>query len=182
MEPGQDLVLAGFAGLTGSLILLKEKRKELSKTFSASFIKEAETMEGELRKRPEHGPISWPDGMALESLGEGGIFASLWSLADDCHRGIEVWLSDIPVRQETIEICEVFDVNPYELYSGGSFLLAAWGGNSLVRKLKREGIAASVIGSVRKGRDRVIYTREGKRFVTRPQPDGLYKINWEESR
>ena len=39
--------------------------------------------------------------------------------------GLEIDLKKIPIRQETIEICEFFDLNPYKLLSGGSLLLAA---------------------------------------------------------
>ena len=32
--------------------------------------------------------------------------------------GLEIDLKKIPIRQETIEICEFFDLNPYKLLSG----------------------------------------------------------------
>lgn len=57
----------------------------------------------------------------------------------------EIDLKKIPVRQETIEICEFFGLNPYELISGGSMLMAAEDGNQLVHELEKAGIPAAVI-------------------------------------
>lgn len=54
-------------------------------------------------------------------------------LASDLNR-----FKKIPVRQETIEICEFFGINPYELISSGSMLMAAADGNLLVNELKKQ--------------------------------------------
>jgi hydrogenase expression/formation protein HypE len=38
-------------------------------------------------------------------------------MAEASGVGLEIDLKKIPVRQETIEICEFFGINPYELIS-----------------------------------------------------------------
>lgn len=49
-------------------------------------------------------------------------------------------LKKIPIRQETVEICEYFDVNPYGLISSGMMLMASADGNALVLALQEAGI------------------------------------------
>ena len=50
------------------------------------------------------------------------------------------------MRQETIEVCEYFDLNPYELMAGGSLLILSSNGGELVRALDAAGVPAAVIG------------------------------------
>ena len=51
----------------------------------------------------------------MRQVGEGGIFAALYRLAKEADTGLVVDLKAMPVRQETIEICEYYKLNPYQL-------------------------------------------------------------------
>ena len=82
----------------------------------------------------------------------------------------------MPIRQETIEICEIFDVNPYKLLSGGSVLLGIQGGDAFVQKLRREGIMAAVIGQTNSGNDRLLYSGGNARYLERPANINLNTI------
>ena len=79
---------------------------------------------------------------AMHDVTAGGIFGALWELAEASGVGLDITLKKIPIRQETVEICEFFDINPYQLASGGSLLMAAEDGNRLVMDLAKEGIPA----------------------------------------
>lgn len=52
-------------------------------------------------------------------ISEGGIFGALWEMADGAGIGLDVALKRIPIQQETVEICEFFGVNPYQMLSTG---------------------------------------------------------------
>ena len=69
-----------------------------------------------------------------------------------------------------MEICEYFDINPYELISSGCMLMAAPDGNGLVMALERAGIPATVIGKATEGNDRTIRSGEENVFWNRPKP------------
>ena len=112
----------------------------------------------------------------MHDVTEGGIFGALWELAEASGIGLEIDLKKIPVRQETIEICEFFGLNPYELISSGCMLMAASDGNLLVRELEKEGIPAVVIGKAMEGNDRVLINEEERRFLEPPKADELYKV------
>ena len=110
----------------------------------------------------------------IQKAGEGGVLAALWELAADHRAGFHVWLRDIPILQESIELCETFDLNPYRLHSGGSCLAVADNGLDIVRHLTRQNIWAAVIGKVEPGISRLIDTGEGVSFLERPKRDELY--------
>ena len=97
-------------------------------------------------------------------------------MAEASGVGLEIDLKKIPIRQETVEICEYFDLNPYELISSGCMLMAAADGNTIVRELEKSGIHAAVVGKAVKGQDRVLYAAEEKRFLEPPKSDELYKV------
>ena len=113
---------------------------------------------------------------AMHDISEGGIFGALWELGQCSGVGLEIDLKKIPIRQETIEICEFFDVNPYKLVSGGSMLMAAEDGNALMQAIRREGGKAVVIGKATDGNDRVLINGEERRFLETTQTDELWRL------
>lgn len=108
---------------------------------------------------------------------DGGVFAALWRISEDYKTGLTIHLKRIPVKQETIEICEIYDVNPYQLLSGGCVLYTADNGNNLVDFFESQGMKAVVIGSITDSNDRIILNGEGIRYINRPEPDEIYKFN-----
>ena len=75
-----------------------------------------------------------------------------------------------------MEICNFFDINPYELMSGGSMLMTSSDGNRLVLSLKEAGIEAAVIGKCTDNNDRVLINGEMRRFLEPSKADELYKV------
>ena len=112
---------------------------------------------------------------AMHDVTEGGIFGALWEMAESAGVGLEIELKKIPIKQETVEICEFFGINPYQLISSGAMLMAAEDGNRLVMNLKKAGIAATVIRKATDSNDRVIWNGEERRFLEPPKSDALYK-------
>ena len=113
---------------------------------------------------------------AMHDVTEGGIYGALWEMAEASGVGLEIDLKAIPIRQETVELCEVMGLNPYYLISSGSMLIATDHGHDLVRELQKAGIHASVAGKVTRGNDRVVLNGEDRAFLERPRTDELYKI------
>ena len=97
-------------------------------------------------------------------------------MAESSGVGLLIDLRKIPVKQETIEICNYFDINPYELISSGSMLMASKDGNKLKLELERIGIEATIIGKCTDNNDRVLINGENKRFLEPPKTDELYKV------
>ena len=97
-----------------------------------------------------------------------GFLSALWKLAEVSGAGLEADLFQVPVFQETVEICEALGEDPLRLSCGGGYLVGVTGGWRLVRDLERRGIGCAVIGSVQHGRRRLLYAGENARFLERP--------------
>lgn len=174
VKPGQDLVAAGYAGFAGTVKIAREREGELHQWFSSQYIDRI--LNGDFLL-PVNEPGEFKDlgASEWEPVKEGGILKALWDLSGAYMTGIRFELRKIPVKQETIEICERFDLNPYRLYSEGCFLLTADNGGDLVSALKERGIKAEVIGKVTDGIKRIIVHEDGMGYLDRPAKDELYK-------
>ena len=173
---GQDIVYAGWAGLEGMLRIIGEKEAELRERFTPAFIGQMKAYDSELCGLSK---IAVADAMGvsvIRQVSRGGILASLWDLAKDTELGLNLDLKKIAVRQETIEVCEHFRLNPYQLASGGSFLMLAENGEALADALNQKGIQAAVIGQLTDSNDKIIHNGEDMRYIDRPAPDELMKV------
>ena len=173
---GQDIVYAGWAGLEGMLRIIGEKEAELRERFTPAFIGQMKAYDSELCGLSK---IAVADAMGvsvIRQVSRGGILASLWDLAKDTELGLNLDLKKIAVRQETIEVCEYFRLNPYQLASGGSFLMLTENGEALSYALNQKGIQSSVIGQLTDSNDKIIHNGEDMRYIDRPAPDELMKV------
>ncbi|NLL00391.1 MAG: hydrogenase maturation factor [Clostridiales bacterium] len=172
---GHEIVMTKWAGLEGTAILAKAKEQELLTKYSADFIKEAQKMLNYISVVPES-KIAMKVGVtSMHDVTEGGIFGALWEIGAAGGVGLEVNLQKIQLRQETVEICEFFDLNPYMLISSGCMLIVTDSANLLVDRLRAEGIAAAVIGRITEGNDRIVINGDEIRYLEPPKTDELYK-------
>lgn len=176
IRPGQDIVASKWIGLEGTAIIAGLKEKELNTKYPIRFIEEAKAFDRYLSIVPEAATAVKSGVCAMHDVTEGGIFGALWEMAEGAGVGLEIDLKKIPVRQETIEVCEFFEINPYELVSGGCLLMAAVNGYDLVRALEKENIPAAVIGKTMDNNDRVVINEDERRFLEPPKGDELHKV------
>ena len=173
---GMDIVVSKWVGIEGTMIFAKEKEDELKEHFPADFVDTAIGFDRYLSVVPEAAVATQSSVAAMHDVTEGGLFGALWEMAEASGVGLEIDLKKIPIRQETVEICEYFDVKPYGLISSGMMLMASADGNALVLALQEAGIPATVIGKATEGNDRVIIRDEERRFLEPPKTDELYKV------
>lgn len=175
-KPGQDILVTKWIGIEGTSIIAKEKEKELLERFSQAFVDTAKGFDQYLSVLPDSRIAVEHGASAMHDVTEGGIYGALWEVAEASGIGLEIDLKAIPIRQETIEICEYFELNPYYLISSGCMLMAADQGHDLVRKLEAAGIPAAVIGKATDGKARRIWNGGEESYLERPKTDELYKI------
>lgn len=175
-RPGNDIIASKWIGLEGTSIIAKEREQELLKRYSQKLIRKAQQFDQYLSVLPEAAVAMKSGVSAMHDVTEGGIFGALWELAESSGVGLEIDLKRIPVKQETIEVCEYFGINPYELISSGCMLMASPDGNTLLRELDKAGIHASLIGKATEGNDRILLNQEERRFLEPPKTDELYKV------
>ena len=133
----RELLAAGYAGLEGTLLLLREKRRDLERRFSKRYLNALEERAATLLDRQT---ALFPAGsfftedkkngssgaaMPVVAYGycEGGVLAGLWEFAEALGSGFSLTLRRLPLLQGTVELCEYFGLTPYRLLSGGAYLL-----------------------------------------------------------
>ena len=175
-RPGEDLIVTKAIGIEGTYIIATEHEKELLETLPESLIKRAQGFIKDISVVDE-GLLAGRYGVsAMHDITEGGIYGALWEMCEASGVGCEVDIKRIPVRQETIEIAEVFGLDPYRLISSGSMLIACRDGNGLLDEFSKAGIEASFIGRTNDTKKRIIRTNAGERFLTPPDTDELHRI------
>lgn len=172
----QDIVLTGWIGLEGMLRAYRVGQKELESRFVPAFLQRISDCEPCIFAQREIALARAAGVRAMHQIAEGGILAALWELAEAADVGLEVWMKQMSIRQETVEVCEFFRLNPYQLTSTGSILMLSDHGEDLCETLRRAGIQAAVIGHTTGDRERVLLGGEEKRYLDRPAQDELLKL------
>lgn len=175
LQPGQELVLTKWIALAGTAAIAMRFEEELGLRYPFTLIDHAKELRKLISVAAEARAATHFGTCAMHDLSQGGIFGALWEMGESAGVGLEVDLKKIPVKQETIEICEYFDINPYYLYSAGSLLIGTTQGEALMEELEGLGIPAAVIGRVTDGNDRIIRNGEDIRFLDRPQQEEWYR-------
>ena len=175
--PEEELLVVCPVALAGTVQLVRQNRERLSSHFARGFLWRAEHLAEEYGILPSEGERSARNLAAVAAsfeatlfmpMGEGGFLACLWKAAEASQVGLEADLRAVPIRQETIEICEILSEHPYRLPAAGSYLIGLAEGERMAVKLRRNGIQASVIGYVQKGRRRLLYSGGSARYLDRP--------------
>ncbi len=175
-HPGDDIVLTKWVGLEGTCRLAEAREEELLKRFPHKYIYDAKNFDKFLSVIPEAAIATKSGVTAMHDVTRGGIFAALWELGACAGVGLTVNLKEIPIKQETVEICNFFDINPYELSGTGALLCTTPDGNGLAADLRAAGIEACIIGKITDSNDRVVINDEMKRFLEPPKTDEIFKI------
>lgn len=115
----------------------RKKRKNWKARFAPSFLRclekedsynVKEWLENELKQKDC--PVT-----AWEYAKEGGILTAVWNLSGIFNVGVDIDLRMIPMKQAVVEVCEMFEVNPYRLFSENCVILACDRGGQMVRSL-----------------------------------------------
>lgn len=176
LEVGDDLVMTKWAGIEGTAIIALEKEVELMKSVKKSLVEEAKTYTDLISVVPDSEVAVRMGAKAMHDITEGGIYGALWEMAASAGVGFEVELDAIPLKRATIEICEYFSINPYELISSGSMLISTEDGPAMVAALAAAGIHSAHIGKVTEGNERLILGKDIRRTLRPPKADELYKV------
>lgn len=170
----QDIVVSKWIGLEGTARLASRYRQQLCTRYPVRMIDEAAAYDRYLSVIPEAATAVKSGVCAMHDVSEGGIFGALWELAEGAGVGLTIDLKKLPLRQETVEVCECCNVNPYELLSGGCLLMTCEDGSALVSALRAEDIAAVTVGKVTDSNDRILVNEDEVRYLDRPKVDQIY--------
>lgn len=171
-----DVVMAGTVAVGASAVMAGLYEEKLREKFHGAFVDDCLKI-SDFTDVSKIIDISKEYEIAyMHNVSDGGVFAAAWELASTAGLGIEIDIEKIPVWQETIEIAELLDYNPYMVDGTGAVLMVIKDGEQLAEGLRSKGIYADVIGKLTSGRDRVVFHGEEKRFLEPPRGDEIYNF------
>lgn len=178
--------MTGYAGLDGSRKIYQhmEYRRKLLMKYSECFF-------GVLESRPE---MAFADGSGEDSAlrqrflkekekglaadaADGGVLAALWHLLKSRKLGGTYDLSKIPVLQQTIEVCEMFELNPYRLYAPSCRVWLAQEPGEILSDAAGAGVPFAVIGYTAGGVAIRRTDTDVPSSLRRPEGDELYRLS-----
>ena len=172
--PGRDrrIIMAGYAGIAGTKHLIEQEGPSLAERFPASWLEDA-VRAADIFSSVNAEKIAHETACAfVVRSGAGGVLASLWELSTLTGAGIDIDLRAIPIRQETIEICELLDLDPYHLDSTGVLLAVCDRPWVLQAAMAEEDIPCSVIGKLTDNHDKLIRSAGRISCLNRPRSAG----------
>ncbi len=115
------IILARSPGIEAALVLVTDMRDRL-KSLDTDTVRRIESFINDLaiiglaRKVRDYVK-------AMHDPTEGGILQALFELSRACSRDIEIWLSEIRIREEVSKVCKDAGIDPLRSLSSGSLLV-----------------------------------------------------------
>ncbi|MCI5791899.1 MAG: hypothetical protein MR011_01185 [Lachnospiraceae bacterium] len=177
-----DIAVTGYAGYEGSRSIYanKDYRDKLLNRYSESFfgVLKEDVYEYSSAERKGYDALyakMSAEGLAADS-GDGGVLSALWKVMKSAGCGGTYSLRDIPVMQQTIEVCEMFGLNPYRLRSPECRVWLMEDMGALQYEAAGASVPLRVIGFTTKGVAIKRTDTEQDSSLRRPEPDELYKL------
>ncbi|MBE5853063.1 MAG: hypothetical protein E7299_09010 [Lachnospiraceae bacterium] len=172
----KDVLLIGYAGLAGAVQIAEKKQEELLSRYPMFFIEQTILQKALLKEIPEAATAMMSGECGVLALSKGGVYQGLWYIAELTGVGLEIECKKIPIKQETVEICNFFDINPYLLYADKAMLVVTDNGYRMKHKLQQLGVDAEIIGVTTKGPDKAVVNGEERRFLEKRVFDPLDEL------
>lgn len=176
IKPGDKLLITKYAGIEGTSILANELEETLLPKLGREKIEEAKKMK-EMLSVIKEGAISGEIGVKyMHDITEGGVLGAVWEAAKASGIGIRIDKDKIPVKDVTVEIGEILDIDIYKLISSGSMIIIADAEKSgkIIERLKKEKIKCTVIGEMIE--EDIVMLEDGElQEILPPASDELYR-------
>ncbi len=115
---------------------------------------------------------------AMHDATECGIWGGLFELAEAAGLGARVEKDSIVVEDCVIEMCRLFDIDPYASISEGTLIVTCreHSADTIVQALSTKGIAASVVGELTSPEQGIVLVEDGReRRLEHPVVDPFWR-------
>lgn len=174
VEPGQDIILTKWIGMEGAYLMTLDWHDKLRERFPEQMMEFSKNSWKWMSVAEEAQIAANAGATYMHNLSNGGILNALWELSVYAKTGLTVDFKKIPVRQEIIEFCEVLEVNPYRLLSGGALLITAPKECGLLEELHKQEIPAVIIGQLTDSNDKILVNEDEIRYLDVQGRDDLW--------
>lgn len=170
-----DIVVTGYAGLEGTVIIASDREEKLQEEFTKEEIEDLKSMLKDISV-VETGLIAADFGVnSMHDATEGGILGAIWEVGEASGLSVSVEEDKIPIKDETKKVSKIFDIDPYRLISSGSMIITTPKGEELVSVLIKNGINAAVVGKIT-NEENELHLEGVKIKLDPPDSDEVYKI------
>lgn len=177
---GDQILLTKTAGLEGTAIIASDHKSQL-RNLGRGLLDRARKLSKQISIVNEALLLSKIREIhALHDPTEGGVLNGLWELAEASGLGIRVFSDNIPVEEETKQICLALGLDPLKLMGSGSLIVAVApvGVKRTKAVLKRIGVKVSYVGLMTpRNRGRYIVDSRGRRTLSPVIQDELYRLH-----
>ncbi len=148
---GDDLIMTKSSAIEATAIIALEKEKELRGHLGNKLLARAKNYlynPGISVVKEANVVSSIKEVHALHDPTEGGIATGIFEMATASDLGVEVHYDKIPISEETLKLCESYNVDPLGTFASGSLLIAVSPSVSeeVISRLSAVGITAARIG------------------------------------
>lgn len=165
---GLSVVTSGYAasGITGMLAAKHEAA--LLKRYRKGFVKSAKQVASQDKKiKKAFEEFAREEDRIFFANGR-GIYDTLWAIGEAFESGLIIDSLKIPIRTETVEVCELLDLDPFNVPSDGIAFIVTDAPVRIADQLNKQGCPSEIIGRLSKDRARIFMIGERKRFLTKP--------------
>jgi hydrogenase maturation factor len=177
-QPGDHIIMTKSIALEGTSILATEGAEYLSNSLGSELVEEARAL-GNLISVVKEGLAAFKTGhlTAMHDPTEGGISGGIHEICDASEVGCQIKMEQIPIRDATVRICEVLDINAMHLISSGCMLMTCGSDASsdVINAINSVGVSAAVIGVIDKDPSkRIVIEGTSTTTLVRPENDALW--------
>ncbi|MCT8976292.1 AIR synthase family protein [Clostridium sp. CX1] len=173
---GDDIVVTKLLCLEGTSIIVNDYENSIKDILTEEEITEAKEYVKYISVVKE-GIVAGKLGVnSMHDITEGGVLGALWEVAEASNLGFKVYRDKMPISSITSKICDKYSIDPLRLISSGSMLITTRDGSKLVKLLQEEGIKASIIGKITKGKGVLVNTSGVEEVVIPPERDELFVL------
>jgi len=156
-KPGNLLVMTKCAGIEGTAVIARERRKELLEVYDEAFVNRAARYlfkPGLSIVREAKLALNFSV-TSMHDPTEGGVAMGVQEMAVASGNSVELLTDEVIVRKETRGICAKYELNPLGLLGSGALLATFKPSDAerFVAVVHRSGIDASIVGKVVAGND-----------------------------
>ncbi len=156
-----SLIMCGYAGTLGTVLIYESNRDALLTRYSETYLRTVDKFQQLLQIDTALGATAFANGAVhAHAVSRRGVYGAVLELAEKFDRGVTISLDAIPVKQETIELCEFVGETPYTIDGMGAVIFVAKDGAAVEAALREMGREAAVIGHFIKEKKRVV-THDG---------------------
>ncbi|MHA1321913.1 MAG: AIR synthase family protein [Candidatus Helarchaeota archaeon] len=178
--PGDKLVMTKAAAIEGTAILAWDKEKYLQKKVKKNLLENAKSFIKLLSIVQEAKIVLNIGGItAMHDPTEGGIVNGIYEMCIASNVGANIYKDKIPIKNETLEICKIFNLNPLRLISSGTLLMSVKPRalNKILSELNSQKIPASLIGEIIEEKRISLHSKDGTvEKITDQNQDQLWKV------